>query len=76
MASTHYDPLFARKRQVLPIIIREELTPKQQQVIDLFYFQNLTDDQVAATLGITRSSAQRLRHRAEKVIAHYLRYCG
>ena len=76
MATTHYDPLFLRKRQVLPMIIRDELTRKQQQVILMYYTKNLTDAQIAETLSITVPSAQRLRRRAEYRIARCLRYCG
>ena len=76
MATTHYDPLFLRKRQVLPMIIRDELTRKQQQVILMYYTKNLTDAQIAETLSITAPSAQRLRRRAEYRIARCLRYCG
>ena len=76
MATMHYDPLFLRKRQVLPMIIRDELTGKQRQVILMYYTENLSDAQIAQSLGITAPSAQRLRRRAEHRIARCLRYCG
>lgn len=76
MATTHYDPLFLRKRQVLPMIIRDELTRKQRQVILMYYTEKLSDAQIAETLSITVPSAQRLRRRAEYRIARCLRYCG
>lgn len=76
MATTHYDPLFLRKRQVLPLIIRDELTRRQQQVILMYYNQKLTDTQIAEKLSITVPSVQRLRRRAEYRIAQCLRYCG
>lgn len=72
----HYDPLFERKRQVLPTIIKEELTQRQRQVILLYYVHKQTDGQIANSLGITTASVKRLRRRAESRIAHYLRYCG
>ena len=76
MATMHYDSLFLRKRQVLPMIIRDELTGKQRQVILMYYTENLSDAQIAQSLGITAPSAQRLRRRAEDRIARCLRYCG
>lgn len=74
--STHYDPLFEKKRAILPTIIRQELTQRQQQVIHLYYVEELTDAQTAKHLGITPASAQRLRRRAESRIAHFLQYCN
>lgn len=76
MENTHYDPLFEKKRQALPRIIRDELTPKQRQVILLFYVQKHSDAQIAEKLGIAAASVKRLRRRAESRIAHYLTYCG
>lgn len=76
MATTHYDPLFLRKRQMLPMIIRDELTNKQRQVILMYYTEKLTDAQIAEKLSVTVPSAQRLRRRAEYRIARCLRYCG
>lgn len=76
MANTHYDPLFEKKRQALPMIIRDELTPRQRQVILLFYVQKHSDTQIAEKLGVTTASVKRLRRRAEARIAHYLSYCG
>lgn len=75
VANTHYDPLFEKKRALLPTIIAQELTQRQQQVIHLFYVEELNDAQVAKKLGITPASAQRLRRRAEARIAHFLQYC-
>lgn len=76
MANMHYDPLFERKRQILPRIIERELTPRQRQVILLYYTDSLTDDAISIKLGITKQAVTRLRRRAEKRIAHYLEYCG
>lgn len=75
VANMHYDPLFEKKRAILPTIIRQELTQRQQQVIQSYYVEELTDAQTAKKLGITSASAQRLRRRAEARIAHYLQYC-
>ncbi len=72
----HYDPLFERKRKVLPMIIREELTARQRDIILRYYVEKQTDDQISQTLGITTPSVQRTRRRAEERIAHYLKYCG
>lgn len=75
MESIHYDPLFEKKRQILPTIIKEELTQRQKQVILLYYVHKQTDAQIAEKMGITAPSVQRTRRRAEDRIAHYLKYC-
>ncbi len=75
MENTHYDPLYSKKRKMLPIIIRQELTEKQRQVILLYYVKKQTDQQIALALGIAPASAQKTRRRAEQRIAHYLSYC-
>lgn len=75
MANMHYDPLFQKKRAILPTIIRQELTQRQQQVIHFYYVEELSDAQIANKLDITPASAQRLRRRAESRIAHFLQYC-
>lgn len=76
MGNIHYDPLFEKKRQMLPTIIQEELTQRQREVILLFYVQKQTDAQIAGRIGITTPSVQRTRRRAEARIAHYLKYCS
>lgn len=70
----HYDAGFQKKRQVLPAIIRSELTEKQRRVIQEFYVNQRTTREVAAILGTTPSAALRLKHRAEDRIARCLRY--
>lgn len=75
MESIHYDPMFDKKRRILPTIIKEELTQRQKQVILLYYVQKQTDAQIAEKMGITTPSVQRTRRRAEERIAHYLKYC-
>lgn len=72
----HYDPLFEKKRRMLPTIIKEELTARQQEVILLYYVHKQTDAQISQKIGITTPSVQRTRRRAEARIAHYLKYCG
>ena len=73
---THYDPLYERRRQVLPLILRDELTQRQRLVIEEFYVKQKSTAQVAKALGISPSAAYRLRQRAEQRIAQCLRYCG
>ena len=76
MENIHYDPEFLRKRDMLPGIIKNELTDRQRLVIVGYYEQQSTTREIARELGITTSAVLRLRKRAEARIARYLRYAG
>lgn len=76
MENTHYDPLFEKKRKILPLILQDELTARQRLVIQEYYAKKRTTAQIAETLGITPSAVLRVRQRAEKRIEQCLRYCG
>lgn len=76
MKSTSYDSRFSQKRAVLPMILKDELTNRQRQVIEEYYIQQKSTREIAEKLGITSSAVLRLRHRAEKRIEQCLRYCG
>ncbi len=76
MENTHYDPLFEKKRKILPLILQDELTARQRLVIQEYYAKKQTTAQIAEKLGITPSAVLRVRQRAEKRIEQCLRYCG
>lgn len=74
MENIHYDTEFVRKRDLLPEIIKNELTARQRSVIGGYYLRQATTKEIAEDLGITTSAVLRLRKRAEGRIAKYLRY--
>ena len=55
-------------------VIREELTPLQQEVLLAYYIQNLTIPQIAENRGVHKSTVSRTLHRAEGKLRRYLRY--
>lgn len=74
MQNIHYDPEFLRKRDMLPEIIKNELTARQRCVIGGYYLRQATTKEIAEDMGISASAVLRLRKRAEARIARFLRY--
>ena len=52
----------------------KELTPRQQQVLTLYYDRRLTIPQIAGQLGVNRSTVSRTLRRARERLYRYLRY--
>ena len=55
-------------------VIREELTPLQQETILAYYFREQTIPEIAKTRGVNKSTVCRTLHRAEERLKRYLRY--
>ncbi len=55
-------------------VIREELTPIQQEILLAYYIQNLTIPQIAENRGVHKSTVSRTLHRAEGKLRRYLKY--
>ena len=55
-------------------VIREELTPTQQEILTAYYFHKMTLEQIAADRGINKSTVCRTLHRAEDRLRRYLKY--
>lgn len=51
-----------------------ELTPRQRQVLSLYYDRGLTMAQIAGRLGVNRSTVCRTLHRARDRLYRHLRY--
>ena len=51
-----------------------ELTPRQQQILALYYDRGLTMSQIARRLGVNRSTVCRTLHRAQDRLYRHLRY--
>ena len=56
--------------------LREDVTPRQQQVLFLYYVQGLNMRQIAEALGVERSTISRTLKRGEERIRHRMRYGG
>jgi len=47
------------------------LTPKQREIIRLYYFENLSLGEIGETLTISRQAVYDHLHRAEKILQEY-----
>lgn len=52
----------------------EELTPRQQEVLELYYDANLNISEIARQLQVNRSTVSRTLRRARERLQHCLRY--
>lgn len=67
--------LLTRLRQNLRRARQQELTPRQQQVLTLYYDQGMNITQIAQTLGVNCSTVSRTIRRAKQRLYRCLRYC-
>ena len=61
-------------RQKLARALREEVTPRQRQVLGLYYHAGLNETQIGARLGVCRSTVSRTLRRGEDRLRRCLRY--
>lgn len=74
-ASTNRGVLRAAKA-VLRRAIREELTPRQRQCVELYFFGELTEEQVGRELGVEKSTVCRHLQKAKRRLAQAVSYAG
>ena len=67
--------LLTRLRQNLRRARQQELTPRQQQVLTLYYDKGMNMTQIAQTLGVNCSTVSRTIRRAKQRLYRCLRYC-
>lgn len=65
---------FKKLKQNLSIIIKNELTPRQQQIIDLYYYHNLNVTEIADLLHLHKSTVSRTKKLALHTIKRFLQY--
>ena len=63
-----------RLRRNLRQARERELTPRQRQMLALYYDRGLTMSQIAGRLGVNRSTVSRTLRRARDRLYRYLRY--
>ena len=66
-----------RLRKMLLNVINNELTPRQKEIIMLYYFQRMDTVSIAKRLGVTQQAVSgamsRARMRMYRVLQYYLR---
>ena len=63
-----------RLRRNLRLARKQELTPCQQQVLELHYERNMSVTQIARHLGVNASTVSRTLRRAQERLRRYLQY--
>ncbi len=63
-----------RLRRNLRRAMRMELTPRQQEIITLYYFEKRTMAEIAALLGVNKSTVSRCVARAQARLRRFLEY--
>ena len=63
-----------RLRRNLRQAREQELTPRQRQILSLYYDRGLTMTQIAGKLGLNRSTVCRTLHRSRNRLYRSLRY--
>ena len=66
--------LLSRLRQNLHRARQQELTPRQQEMLVLYYDRGMTMPQIAAHLGVNCSTVSRTIRRAKRRLYRCLRY--
>ena len=58
----------------LPIAIEEELTPRQQQLLRMFYYDGKSVSDIARELAVNKSTVTRTLQRAQERLRKSLRF--
>ena len=64
----------SRLRRVLLKVINNELTPRQKEIIMLYYFKDKDTTEIAELLGVSPQAVSAARARARLRLARILRY--
>ena len=65
---------FKKLKENLIKIIQNELTPRQRQIINLYYYHNLTTIEIAKILKINKSTVSKTKKLAIQNIKRFLQY--
>ena len=63
-----------RLNRYLPLAVKEELTPRQQQVLHMFFYEEKNVTAIARELSVNKSTVSRTLHRAQERLRRSLRY--
>lgn len=65
---------YERLKRNLRAAIRDDLTPRQRQMMEMYYFQKTSVPDIARELGINRSTVSRTLKRGRERIRRCLKY--
>ena len=63
-----------RLRRNLSVAMDEELTPRQRQLLRMFYYEGKNVTDIARELSVNKSTVSRTLHRAQDRLRRSLRY--
>lgn len=63
-----------RLLQNLPRAMEQELTPRQREMLYLYYYEGMNMRQIAIRLGVNKSTVSRTLCRAKQRLHHILQY--
>lgn len=72
------DKAIARRKAfsvILPIIIENELTPRQSTCFKFKYLENKTQDEIASQLKLSQPTVSRHINTAKDIVNNNLKYC-
>lgn len=72
--SADNDEVLDRLKRNLRLARRQELTPRQAQLLRLYFEEDMTMDEIGRELGICKSTVSRTIARAKRRLQHCLRY--
>ena len=61
-------------KETISLIIKQELSPKQQKILKLYFVQGFKYNQIAKILNVNKSTISRAKTRAFKTIENILKY--
>lgn len=64
----------SRLKRIMLRAVEQELTSRQQQVVRLYYFDNYNMCEIAALLGVNKSTVSRIIKCAKKRLALCMKY--
>ncbi|MCM1314900.1 MAG: sigma-70 family RNA polymerase sigma factor [Prevotella sp.] len=65
----------SRMKKILLNVINNELTPRQKEIIMLYYFKGIDTVTIARQCGITPQAVSALMFRARKRMYRIMKYC-
>lgn len=63
-----------RLRRNLRLAMEQELTPRQKEMVSLYFYQGLNVSRIAEKLSVNRSTVSRTLRRAKDRLYHSLQY--
>lgn len=68
------DQQLFRLKEAVAKVIQNELTKRQCEILDLYFFQNKSVEEIAALLNVNKSTISRTKNRAIDKIKRFLQY--